>query len=176
MIAALHVLESAALRLDSIDEVERSREALRDHFNAFEIADSKVDLLIASVGGPDGDWVRTVAHTMAVDLLQADEFSQIGLDCSDSELGAGRTEEELAILRASSSYQSVVGHDLGFGSIDGSVSLRDWWAPKVLSGQQHWSAYSVGASYLIQRARLLSEFLSEFLKPWAQEVVRSRLK
>ncbi|MGW4397492.1 hypothetical protein ACWEHA_19580 [Amycolatopsis nivea] len=176
MIAALHALESAALSLDSIDAVERSRDALRDQFNSFKIANSKVDLLIASVGGPDGDWVRTVAHNMAADLLQADEFAQIEPDYSDSELGVGRTEDELVILRASRSYKSTVGHDLGFGSINGSASLKDWWAPKVISGQQHWSVYSVDASYMIQHARLLSEFLAEFLEPWARELVRSRLK
>jgi len=176
MVAALHALESAAIRLESKGGVRRSREVLREYFDAFKTANSKVDLLVVSVGGPEGVWVRSVVHNMAADLLQADEFSELHLGIADSEFGSETTEEEKQILRRSSSYQSVVGHDITFGSLEGALSLKDWWAERVLSSEGELSVYSTDSSYIIQHARILSDFMSEHLEPWARELVRKRLK
>lgn len=178
MIAALHSLESEALRLDRMNDVGRSREVLREHFDLFQTANSKVDLLVASTGGAPGEWVRAVANNMAVDLLQADECSQLpmGLPMSDSELGRGWAEGDLTILRQSIGYKSMVAHDQTLGSIEGSVPLKDWWAPKVLQNKNWYSVYSIDASYVVQHARILSEFMDQHLEPWARDLIRKRLK
>ena len=106
-----------------------------------------------------------MANNVASDLLQADEFSDVVLDLTASDFGENNTEEEKGILRSSHSYRSVVALEHDLGSLEGAISLKEWWAQNVLSRQNSRSVYSVDASYMVQHARLLSDFLREHLEP-----------
>lgn len=175
MIAALQAISSAAGALKTDELVKESRVRLRPHFDAFKAAESRVSLLVSSVGKDDGDWIRSVANNFAADLLQADEFADYPLSADDEDL-AGYSPEDAEILRRSSSYFSAASAESLRG--EGAMSLNRWWGDRVISGTRSSfpNVYSVNSSYIIQHCRLLDDFVREYMEPWAEKVVRDRLK
>jgi hypothetical protein len=190
MIAALQDLSVQAYALEKSDpSLQTSREVLDPAFRRLTVAEAKLDLLEPPITkqADYGEWVRTVAHNLGTNLRQADEWATLREDIGDdgfSELRPqGLTDTEWLDLRRSASYLSILllGLEPPGQRPAGFVALEPWFRPRV-SGYGDgtgWddlhSVYSPHAGYMVQNARLLDDFVREYLIPWARQSVRESL-
>jgi hypothetical protein len=182
LFASVGALSDTAVLLakDGESGERSSRDALRHDFHRLEVATTKIDLLAHAMSPKDldyGSWLRDATRNLAVNLLQADEFAGIARD--QSRLSSLRTppnwasESDWHFLVRSNSFFSVEGlcMDLPPRSLPkGAADPHEWWGPRVLRTREdgYLSVYSPEAPYLTQNARLLDDFVREYLLPWAQ--------
>jgi hypothetical protein len=180
--ASLASLSDQSLLLSSqgAEGEAKSRAVLGDEFRRFAVANTKISLLepiLAPKFQEYGGWVRNVANNLASNLLQADEFAQSARHRVSAE--AYRVKPSWASgsdwvhLRRSTSFLSAqdVMADLPLpSSVRGVQSLDRWWGDRVTEFGRDGgrSVYDPEALYLVQHARLLDDFVADYLMPWAR--------
>lgn len=189
MIAALQELSVQAYALEKSDPtLQTSREVLDPAFRRFAVAEAKLELIEPPITkqADYGEWVRSVARNLGANLRQADEWVSLREDIGDgiSDLRPdGLTDTEWNDLRRSSSYLSVlhVEPEQPGECPAGFVALEPWFRSRVsgFGDGTEWddrhSVYSPYAGYMVQNARLLDDFVREYLIPWARQSVRESL-
>lgn len=186
MFAALAEISDVADRMDEMNGgLSRSREHLREPFRRFQVANTKIGLLEPALSKryEYGDWLRGVAHNMAADLFQADEFAGYSQEYVDGDHPLEKPtwilNSEWQVLVQSKSFWGVlmIGLEPPEKRPPGHQSLDRWWAPRILANalDSH-NVYSLEASYLTQHCRLLEDFVREYLEGWARSVVVSGLR
>lgn len=190
MLAALEELSAEAHALERVDpSLQSSRDALGSTFRRISTAEAKVDLIEPPVTrlADYGSWVRGVAHNLAVNLLQADEFAELHAlifeEDAEEMRPAHLPQAEWGELKRSLAYQSVlmVGLEPPSEVPKDFIGLEPWLRPRVkgfgdgTSWDDHHSVYSPYASYMTQHVRLLDDFVREYLVPWARDSVREAL-
>lgn len=188
MLAALAQVSEGALELDRKPDGERlSREHLREAFTRFVNASARIGLLdpVLSDNEEYGEWVRAVTNNIAADLLQADESAPLRRSLISEKPVAheslGRaTPAERELLNSSLSFRSLTMIDLEPPDrLPRSFQPpTDWWSEHIVKHGRHGprNVYSPESSYLVQHARLLDDFVRDYVHPWAQNVVKRGLR
>lgn len=182
MLTSLEALVQHAWDLEKLGLAgeAQSRAVMGDAYRRFSVASSRVELIESALrpgARRYGEWVRTVANNMAVNLLQADESGPFTREAVAQGFArpASVAEDGWPLLSKSTSFLSAI-HLSEFEAPKlpkGSRPLVEWWREKITKfgapGQP--SVYSVTSSYLVQHARQLDDFKREYLESWAQEFV-----
>lgn len=181
LLAALTRIEFSTRQLARVAEEDllAAPLAVLPDFIKFQEAVARTKLALAErPSGPVGPWIIYVANNLAVALLQADEF---GTDWQHRRgwaraLGSADRpsyvddDHKWDLLRNSASFWTAyaVTQDLGPppASELGLEPVDKWWsrADPYLTSEPGW---------LIQHARLLSDFGETYISPWAENLVAS---
>ncbi|MGV9668399.1 hypothetical protein [Nocardia niigatensis] len=195
MIAALHEIEDTSQESTFPALTDETKSALRQAFRRFQSAAARVAIVEpvierrpgilrrqsttpVSDDMPEGEWVRNVANNLAWNLTSP----LIAADHIDLQKRGGRfisrpdgiPDSEWKVLSSNTYYLHVLNvlSDLpqprtSRPQIEPTARQR---ALATQARPDQPSIYAANASYLPQTARVLSDFVHEYVIPWCQRV------